>query len=233
MTTAEDAAPVVAACLGVQPQCFLGSGDDAEVWQLEDGRIMKLTSSVEDAAACLAIMEAAAHGMRMHPGIAPVQRVVRLDSPLEVGAFSGERPMYAIVRSDVSPDDLRDLGEPWEDLMTGLNIASQSGMEEGGPTPRGFPDDIMQELDRAALQYGMAKPFRSLVSTLLWLRDELGIHVTDIDGFNFGRVGHSGIGPLDFGHALLRTGLAERMASDPALCLDMPEMDANPSRSPS
>ena len=212
--SAEDVAPSVAAALGVALDGWLGSGDEGEAWRLEDGRVLKVTGSASEAAACLALMDAASSGRRMHPGLPAVHAVRRLGTEIEAGAFEGAAAAWAIVRDDIDPLPLDALGDDWEDLLTGLNVATRPGV---GPDP-----ERVSELRAAARSAGMARHFGKLLEVLAWLREETGIVLLDINPGNFGISASGDIGPLDMGGSVSDSVWLHRAITDPPLATDAP-----------
>jgi hypothetical protein len=129
---AEEAAKAAADLLGIEISGWLGSGDEGEVWRLADGRVMKLTCSQQEAASWLAV---ASHGTDIHPGVARVYAVHRLDMEIEVGAFAGAGPVWLIIRDDMDPEPVSELGGVWEDLLLKLNIACRAETPGVWPAP--------------------------------------------------------------------------------------------------
>lgn len=173
----------VAAALGV---CIeeenLGIGSRAEAHLLEDGRVLKMTTSDYDAAACFTILRAS-NSADLPTGIVRIHDVRRLQ------LAAGET--YAIIMDRAHPFRAKYMDEA---LVDELERYNQHLWDAADPLDSYIP----QSGNLSAADDGIVT---ALISTVTWLRQELGIFVRDLCVENIASTQQGGVGTFDFSHA--------------------------------
>lgn len=171
----------VASAMGVAvARRDIGCGRHAVAHLLEDGRVLKVTTSAYDAAAALAVMR---HQGPLHPGVVRAHAVARL----ACGALPDH---FAIIL------DHAQVARASEDLADALD-ALNDAWTFGGKRPRA-PGRLAARLggeERAVLE--------AFLDTIHWMRREVGVTLRDLKAENLARTRQGGIGSFDHGDSLV------------------------------
>ena len=183
----------VADLLGVVQAGHRLLGTEGCVWPLTDGRVLKLTTSPDEAAVCLAMREASC-------GHASLPRIDAVHWVPFGGRFSRDLVLYAVLREDMPevavPPDLKGAWEADFDLF-------QQGWNRDDPV----------RLERGLASWEPHGPeLRELRDALRWMQASLGITLRDLAIDNVGRCPGRGVAPRDFGVADLPSALLDRVA---------------------
>lgn len=155
-------------------------GTQGRIWLLEGGRVLKLTTSPDEAAAALAILDAPSP----HPSLARVDAVHWVPYGT---TFSRDRVIYAVLREEmpavaVPPHLETEWLSAFDAFRRGWERGSASALSQG--LERWRPHGT--ELDE-------------LLDCLGWMRDTLGIRLLDLQPGNVGRLPGRGVAPRDLG----------------------------------
>lgn len=180
--------------LGVRAASGPLEGNQGRVWLLEDGRALKLTTSPEEAATAIALMEAPApHGSL--PRVSAVHWIPFGHS------YSADRIIYAVLREEM-PDPAIPIG--LERRWRASFELFRRGWERGGAAAlaRGL-----------AMWRGCGDELSELLDCLSWVRGSLGIRLLDLEPGNVGRLPGRGLAPRDFGVAELPGAMRGRVSA--------------------
>lgn len=164
----------VAGRLSLAILSHLGSGSAGHAHLLEDGRVLKTTCSESEAVRAALLMGAQVGGAAC-PGFPRIDRVVRMNSGLEINGALYAIETYAIVREEVT--DLESSWRGGNDLphwMLALSLLGEARM--GGSTE--VPD-----LGPAA---HCAPHVVEVFDAIVWAAQTLGFAVDDTRTSNFG-----------------------------------------------
>lgn len=201
-------AVLVTAALGLDEPWFSMGGDEGTVHFLEDGRVLKLTSSKSEAALCMALLEAQETGMS-HPCLPRIDSLhwfeVEVDlSPMVEGPVSLDR--YAIVRESFE--------DHFHDEVQSASFSMALAYVQRWVC-QGDEDDVT----RALTVWKEGSEVSDIVDGLRWLRERAHIVLGDVRPSNVGvsRSGRSGM--RDLGRAEVPQRLLDRV-----LTRDMPAL---------
>lgn len=186
--------------LSIRLDSISHDGGDATVYLLDDGKVLKITDSIEDAAISHALLGLDKDGL--HPCVPRVDLVGRLED-WENAEDGVPATWYVIVREDFSdldyygPDE-----EEWEDLLQHLNSAWRNGN-----------DARVAKMFHAA-QKEAEDALCNIISGLGFLRETFGVTVLDIRASNVGISASGHAGMRDFGWAKIPSALLDAVADD-------------------
>jgi hypothetical protein len=175
--------------LGTTVLCQLGQGDDGVAHLLEDGRVMKVTSSSTEAAVSAVFARSGHRGL---PRVDGVWRTV--GAAVFPDGTRREYSRYVIVReeaADVFDDfDDDDDAERCREWRAAVHMLGE-----------GWNDDWQLVLDAVGSTDG--RRLIPVYSALLWARDKLGIEIRDIRPSAIGVADDGRVVIRDFGRAIV------------------------------
>ncbi|AOG02797.1 hypothetical protein [Bosea sp. RAC05] len=177
----------IAQRLGLEIMCDLGSGDDGSAYLLEDGRVLKLTGSMTEAAISYAFSLRA----KLHPAFPAIHEVHWFKSSVEIQGTQREFVRYAILREEIA--------EVLEDPSRGeIELWRRASSMFG----QGWQNNQFPLIDQAIAMWP-GRGLLGLYSGLLWARVHLGFDIGDVRGSNIGRRADGSLVLRDFGRAVL------------------------------
>lgn len=167
----------VARRLSLTILCPLGSGSAGCAHLLEDGRVLKTTSSESEAVRAALLMGAQVGGAAC-PGFPRIDRVVRMSSGLEINDVLYATQSYAIVREEAA--DLESAWRGGNDLphwMLALSLLGEARLAGAAEVPDLGPADHCSP--------HVAEVFDAIA----WAAGTLGFAIDDVRTSNFGLAG--------------------------------------------
>lgn len=186
----------VADALGVTPSMVHEQGTDGVVMMLEDGRVLKVTTSVNEAVLAMALMGVPEDG---RPGGVPRVDSVHVCRPDELCGYPSRA--FAILRED----------------MADLPVASQGRWRRA----LHLVDMGIRNSDGLALRTGIdhwpGREMDDLVEGLHWFRSNLGVVLMDIQADNVGVTATGGVGMRDLGRSIVPEPMLDMLDDIPFL----------------
>ncbi len=201
----------IAQRLDLEIMCDLGSGDDGSAHLLEDGRVLKLTGSMTEAA----IAHTFSLREQLHPAFPAIHEVLWFQSSVEIQGTHREYVRYAILREEI-PEVLED------PIDSEIELWRRAGSMFGQGWQHGHFRLIEQAID-----LWPGRGLLGLYSGLLWAKVHLGIEIGDVRGSNIGRRADGSLVLRDFGRAVLPEAVLAH-----ARTLAFPEVPVEPSLLP-
>lgn len=167
----------VARRLSLTILCPLGSGSAGRAHLLEDGRVLKTTSSESEAVRAALLMGAQVGGAAC-PGFPRIDRVVRMSSGLEINDVLYATRSYAIVREEAA--DLESAWRGGNDLphwMLALSLLGEARLAGAAEVPDLGPADHC------------APHVAEVFDAIAWAAGTLGFAIDDVRTSNFGLAG--------------------------------------------
>lgn len=199
-------------------------GDEGSVYVLDDGRVLKITSSGTEAAIALQLLDAQAAGSG-HPSVPAIDRVLWIndtDSQDLTDEGYGPFPWFVVIREDFADFPVpQSMSERWDASLMRLQGALDM-------------DDRDRMRQVIAQGESMADRLREVADGLVWTLEMTGFSMMDIRPINLG-IGRAGaLGLRDLGRADVAYGRPKRalMAMDRVRRLDFDEARLEPSFSP-
>jgi hypothetical protein len=201
----------IAARLDVEIFIDVDRGDDGKVFLLEDGRILKVTSSKQEAALALAMHEAQARGEGF-PGLPKIDGVYWFKSQIEVQGTLYDFENYVLLREDMQDLFFDDEEQEaiWKYCLRHLNW--------------GWSERDQKHIDHA-LESWDGPQLREVYDGLLWAEQHFGIRILDIRASNLGISPSGMIGMRDLSRGEVPEPRLQRVKS-----LDFERMPPMPER---
>ena len=177
-------------------------GDDGTAYWLEDGRMMKVTSSQGEVAIALALLDAQAAGLS-HPSVPRVDDVRWTMADLELPDGTVHPvPRFVIVREDFA--DYRERRD--DDDMYAIWAHALRHLDWG--LRHGKPEHVAEAL-RVWEPHG--EHVRQVLDGLEWIRRTTGARILDVRPSNVGQ-GPGGLGMRDLSRGEVPGHLLDRVA---------------------
>jgi len=157
-------------------------GEEGTVAVLAGGSILKITDSPYEAALCLALMREASEGIT-HRAIPIIHTVVRLVDSQAAPPEADDESYFAILREDFLDFEPSERGVEWKQALAQFRVNWLNGR---------LPDDDVSD---PYFQMGI----RDLHCGLKWMRERLGVTLSDIRPENLGIAPSGWLGIRDLG----------------------------------
>lgn len=158
------------------------NGEEGTVAVLAGGSILKITASPYEGALCLALMREAAEGIT-HRAIPIIHTVARLVDSQAAPPEADDESYFAIIREDFLDFEPSERGSNWQQALAQFRLNWLNGRP---------PDDNVSD---PHFQMGI----RDLHSGLYWMRERLGVTLSDIRPENLGLAPSGWLGIRDLG----------------------------------
>ena len=210
--TPDQEGAAAAGAMGLGEPWMSMSGDDGTVHWLEDGRMLKITSSKVEAAICLALLDLQASG-HSHPCLPRIDGIGCFEVDVDLSPHAeGTLPLtrYAIVRESFD-DHFQDGGEA--SLMDhALSLAKY-----------GWVNDHRPSTDEAAAVWGnRGRQITDVIDGIAWLKGRTGILIGDVRVSNVGQSAAGRSGMRDLGRGSVPPEYLQRVDGGDIPVLDIP-----------
>lgn len=192
----------VAARLGLEILCELGEGAAGAAFLLEDGRVLKVTSSMPEATVAGMLMDRQVDSKAAH-GFPRIDQVVAMDTSVEVNGVDYAIRSYAIVREEVA--DIVNDGPGGNDLMYWAFAMDVVGRARA----------LKTAMDFGPAAY-CAPHAEAVYDAIAWAARDLGVAIDDIRSSNLGVV-EGKLVVRDFAPDTLPDRLLDRASSIPTI----------------